>query len=438
MRSPNHELETLREADLLRTLKTWHSAALPQLAPTSGNPLLNFSSNDYLGLSQHPALRDAAIEATRRHGTGATASRLVCGTFHYHRELEKFIASLKETDDARLFANGYSTAMGTIPALVGKGDTIILDKLCHACLIDAAKLSGATMRVFPHNNLERLETILQKTHEASSPSTRTLIVTESVFSMDGDLCPLEELVALKEKYHALLLLDEAHALGVLGERGLGLAEELNLQGAVDFQMGTLGKAAGSAGGYLAASQPWIDLLTNKARSFIYSTAPPPAQVAASLAALQLISSAEGATLREKLRHNLGLLDFPTSSPQGPSAIVPLILGDNATALAASQSLLAAGLVIPAIRYPTVPKNTARLRITLSAAHSTSDIELNQALASSTLKSLGVLPKPTLSSPKTSCTTSCATIVSRFPESERAHPQPITSQGSSAKHRPTAA
>ena len=382
MRSPIHELEAIREDDLLRTLKIWNSEALPKISNSSAETFLNFSSNDYLGLSQHPSLRDAAIEATRRHGTGATASRLVCGTFQYHRELEERIAALKECDDARLFANGYSTAMGTIPALVGKGDTIILDKLCHACLIDAAKLSGATIRVFPHNKLDRLEELLQITSKSAPDSSRTLIVAESIYSMDGDMCPLWELVTLKEKYGALLLLDEAHALGVLGERGLGLAEELNLQSKIDFQMGTLGKAAGSAGGYLAASQPWIDLLTNQARSFIYSTAPPPAQVAASLAALEIITSDEGRILRESLNHNLSLLTPHSTRTHGPTPIVPYLLGDSATALAASQKLLAAGFVIPAIRFPTVPKNTARLRITISAAHSPSEIEqLNQALAS---------------------------------------------------------
>ena len=219
-----------------------------------------------------------------------TASRLVCGTFHFHRELEEEIATLKQADDARLFANGYATALATITALVGKGDVVILDKLSHACLIDGAKLSGATVRVFPHNNLTRLESILQSTRQ-KSPDASVLVVTEAVFSMDGDCCPLNEIVALKEKYGALLLLDEAHAFGVLGERGLGLAESLNLQRRVDLQMGTLGKAAGSAGGYLAASQTIIDLITNKGRAFIYSTAPPPAQVAASLAALRLISFA---------------------------------------------------------------------------------------------------------------------------------------------------
>ena len=277
MRSPIHELEVLQEADLLRTLNPWDSGVFPRLTESSGKAFLNFSSNDYLGLSQHPALREAAIEATRRHGTGATASRLVCGTFQYHRELEEHLAAeLKECDDARLFANGYSTAMGTIPALVGKGDTIILDKLSHACLIDAAKLSGATLRVFPHNNLERLEAILKKTSETSTPSTRTLIVTESVFSMDGDLCPLRELVTLKEKYGALLLLDEAHALGVLGKRGLGLAEELELQSEVDFQMGTLGKAAGSAGVISPPANPGLTCsLTRRAPSSILPRLRPP-------------------------------------------------------------------------------------------------------------------------------------------------------------------
>ena len=373
MRSPSQELQDLTDAGLLRSL--------PQQRDGNANEknLLNFSSNDYLGLSQHPALKQAAIEATERYGTGATASRLVCGTFSYHRELESLISTLKQSNDARLFANGYSTALGTITALMAKGDTIILDKLSHACLIDAARLSGATIRVFPHNDLDKLETILRTTGEKSSPDSRTLIVTESVFSMDGDLCPLAEIVSLKDQYGALLLLDEAHGLGVLGPQGLGLAEELGLQQQVDFQMGTLGKAAGSAGGYLAASQAWIDLLTNKARSFIYSTAPPPAQVAASLAALNLITSSEGKRLRQQLRENTESLNVSTSN-KSSTPIVPLILGSNKLALAASQKLTKNGFIVPAIRFPTVPRNTARLRITLSAAHSAEEISrLNSAL-----------------------------------------------------------
>ncbi|GHC47911.1 aminotransferase class I/II-fold pyridoxal phosphate-dependent enzyme [Roseibacillus persicicus] len=374
MRSPAQELAQLQEQNLLRSLAQIEGGEVPWVT-VGERRLLNFSSNDYLGLSQHPALKSAAIEATREHGTGATASRLVCGTFRYHRELEQRIAVLKETDDARLFANGYSTALGTITALVSKGDTVILDKLCHASLIDAARLSGATIRVFPHNQTERLAAILRNTREKSGSTTRILVVTESVFSMDGDTCPLAEIVALKNQYEALLLLDEAHALGVLGPRGLGLAEELGLQKQVDFQMGTLGKAAGSAGGYLAASQDWIDLLTNKARSFIYSTAPPPAQVAASQAGLDLICSSHGQKLREDLRNRIALLtsEAGLAGKLPATPIIPHILGDNELALSVSHRLRGQGLLVPAIRFPTVPRNTARLRITLSAAHSAEEI-----------------------------------------------------------------
>ncbi len=380
MREPAEELSQLQSQGLLRTLTSRGASSPPWLTGGDGKELLNFSSNDYLGLSQHPALREASIAATNRFGTGATASRLVCGTFCYHRELEEEIAQLKGSENALLFANGYSTALGTITAVVGKGDTVILDKLSHACLIDAARLSGATLRVFPHNDLNRLQSILENTVKKSAPETRILVVTESVFSMDGDLSPLADIVALKEKYGALLLVDEAHALGVLGAQGLGLAEELSLQDRIDFQMGTLGKAAGSAGGYLAASQTWVELLTNRARSFIYSTAPPPAQVAASLAALRLITSPEGDTLRQTLRQNVQQLGRSPSNQNLPTPIVPLILGDNQRALNAARTLMTAGLLIPAIRYPTVPRNTARLRITLSAAHTSEHItRLQEAL-----------------------------------------------------------
>ena len=367
---PENELAQLLEAGLLRSLRTYETGPPPYLSSSDHSQLLNFSSNDYLGLAQHPALKAEAMAAIEKHGTGATASRLVCGTFDYHRELEERIANLKQSDDARLFANGYATALGSITALVGKEDVVILDKLSHASLIDAAKLSGAKLRVFPHNNLERLEHIL-KNERTKKPNARLLIVTESVFSMDGDLCPLSEIIVLKNTHGALLFLDEAHALGILGENGLGLAEQIGEQHQVDFQMGTLGKAAGSAGGYLAANQSSIDLITNKARSFIYSTAPPPAQVAASLAGINLIVSSEGAKLRQRLRANTA-----TFQPTHPSAtpIIPLIFGDNERALEASERLRDQSFLVPAIRYPTVPKNTARLRVTLSAVHSEAQVQ----------------------------------------------------------------
>jgi len=369
MRDPHQELTQLKDQQLLRQL------------PAVSDTLLNFSSNDYLGLSCHPALINAAIQATQKYGTSSTASRLVCGNHRPHEELESEIARLKKSDAALTFSNGYTTALGTLTALTQPGDTIILDKRAHACLIDAARLAQAqaqnkvTLRIFPHNHLEKLEKLLQTTRAKSAPNARIIIVTESVFSMDGNLCPLSEIVALKEQYEALLLLDEAHGTGVLGPTGLGLTEELQLQGKIDLQMGTLGKALGSAGGYLAASQSTIDLLINKARSFIYSTAPPPSQAYTSLAALKILQSAEGQERLKQLHHNLETFNqsFLNRPEKPPTPIIPLILGSNESALKASASLLSQDILTPAIRFPTVPQNTARLRITLSATHRTDEI-----------------------------------------------------------------
>ncbi len=361
------KLNELERLGLLRSLREISNPSHPRVC-LSGKEVINFSSNDYLGLSQHPILKEAAHHALHQYGTGATASRLVSGSFDIHHQLEEFLAYTKQTQGALSFANGFSTALGTIPVIVGKGDTIILDKLSHACLIDAAHFSGATLRVFPHNDLQKLEKLL------IGSTGRVLIVTESVFSMDGDHCPLEEIIRLKNKYGALLFLDEAHAVGILGKHGRGLAAKLGLQDQVDFQMGTLGKALGSAGGYVAASQKWINLFINKARSFVYSTAPPPAQAAASLAALQLLETEEGQRRRDQLHLHL-------SQFSSPSPIVPVILGTNEAALRASRDLLDLGLLVPAIRYPTVPRGTARLRITLSAAHHAEDVaQLKRALS----------------------------------------------------------
>lgn len=375
MPSPEDSLNDLKSKSLLRALRPISSPKHPFIT-IGEKEVLNFSSNDYLGLAQHPALIEAAAKALRDYGTGSTASRLVSGSLDLFHHLEERIAAAKKAEAALTFANGYATAMGAIPALVGKDDTIILDKLAHACLIDAARLSGATLRIFPHNNLEKLEKLL------ISGKGRTLIVTESVFSMDGDLCPLAEIVRLKEKYGALLFLDEAHAVGILGPTGQGLAEELGLQSQVDFQMGTLGKALGSAGGYLAGSRAWIDLLINRARSFIYSTAPPPSQAAASIAALEIVASEEGSKLRTKLQANLSTFKSQISDLESHPPIIPRIIGENEAALSASRALFDRGFLVPAIRYPTVPRGTARLRITLSAAHNAEQIsQLQDALQS---------------------------------------------------------
>ncbi len=363
MRVPEDEIAALRDASLLRQI------------PDTDSSLKNFSSNDYLGLSRHPEIIETYREAVEKHGAGSTASRLICGTAAAHRDLEATIARAKETEAALSFATGYSTAIGVITALLQKGDTVILDKLCHASLIDGARMSGATMRVFPHNNLEKLTSLLKSTTAKANPDSRILVITESVFSMDGNLAPLQEIASLTKQYGCLLMVDEAHALGVIGPTGMGLAEELGIQDQIDFHMGTLGKAAGVAGGYLACSQTWVDLLINRARSFIYSTAPPPAQAAAAAESIRLIRGEQGAELRAKLWQNINLFSA-TSGMIGArgSAIIPWLVGKSEHALALSARLQENGFLVAAIRYPTVPRNTARLRITLSAAHHSKDIQ----------------------------------------------------------------
>jgi 8-amino-7-oxononanoate synthase len=346
---------------LLRGLKPLDSPAGPRVV-RNGRELWNFSSNDYLGLAADPRIANAFIEGVQRYGAGATASRLVCGTLPPHRMLEEQLAAAKQAEAALLFPSGFATALGVIPAVTGKEDFVLLDKLCHACLIDAARLSGATLRVFPHNDLRKLAALL-KSIRARHPQARILVATESVFSMDGDLCPLRGIVELVENHDALLLLDEAHGFGVLGSHGMGLADQENLQTRITFQMGTLSKAAGLSGGYVAAPRAWIELLVNRARSFIYTTAPPPALAHAAITALEIIRSPEGAALRETLRQNIRALHKPSPTP-----IIPFVLGDNATTLQAAASLELAGMLVPAIRFPTVPRGTARLRVSISAAH----------------------------------------------------------------------
>ena len=362
MPTPSEELASLAEADLLRELRPVEIPGETQVI-RDGKQFWNFASNDYLGLSADEAIRSAFHEGLDRFGHGAGASRLITGTQPPHVAFEDSLAEAKGSEASLLFSSGFGMAVGVIPAIVGKGDFVVLDKLSHACLIDGARLSGATLRVFPHNDLAKLDALLTSIR-AKHAGARVLILTESVFSMDGDLCPLQEMVAIKQRHGALLLLDEAHGFGVLGPTGMGLAEELELQGLIEFQMGTLSKAAGLAGAYLACSAEWKALLVNRARSFIFSTAPPPALAHASSAALARIRSEAGTELRERLQTHIRKL-----RPDGPpTPIIPRIFGSNASALGASEALAAEGLLVPAIRYPTVPRGTARLRISLSALH----------------------------------------------------------------------
>ena len=299
------QLKALRSASLDRHLREIASSQGPQIE-IAGRRLINFSSNDYLSLANDSRLREAAIAAINEFGVGAGASRLISGTQSPHLRLERVLAEWKGTEAALCFSSGYAAALGSIPALVTKNDVVLLDKLCHASLIDAAKLSGAILRVFPHNNLRKLESHLEWARREYA-GRRVLIVTESVFSMDGDRAPLRELFELKKRFDALLMLDEAHAVGVIGLHGRGLAAEENLSNDVDVQMGTLSKALGTSGGYVCGSHDLIEWLINRARSFIYSTAPPPAIAAAALAAVNFLSSSEGEERRLLLWKRIRLM-----------------------------------------------------------------------------------------------------------------------------------
>ena len=364
------ELAGIKNAGLLRRLRVLDSPQATHVF-SGGRPLVNFSSNDYLGLASHPALREAAMAEWEKAGFGAGASRLVCGTLAAHERLEEAISDFKRAGAALCFSSGYAAAMGTIPALCSKDDVIILDKLCHACLVDAARLSGSHMRVFPHNDMEKLESHL---HWARTKNGRVLVVAESVYSMDWDVAPLREIVNLKDRHGAWLFLDEAHGVGVLGAGGRGLAEEAGVEGRVEIQMGTLGKALGAHGAYIAGSRLLREFLINRARSFIYSTAPPAPVAAAAAKAVEILGGPEGASLMRALRNNIRNLGIALDlQEESPSAIVPIILGDETAAMAAGEFLLASGFLVPAIRYPTVARGTARLRVTLSAAHSQQDI-----------------------------------------------------------------
>ena len=379
------ELKSIDEAGLLRSLRRIETPQ--QVEVHSGDrELINFSSNDYLGLAAHESLRMAAQDGVETLGAGAGSARLISGSQTIAHELEAALGAFKQTEAALSFSSGYTAALGTVPALVGQGDVVIIDKLVHACLVDAARLSGAKLRVFKHNDLADLESILQWAYEREG---NTLVITESVFSMDGDLAPVRDLVQLKNRYGAWLMLDEAHATGLYGEGRRGIAEEMDVADGVEVQLGTLGKALGAAGGYICGSQALIDMLVNRARSFIFSTAPVPAQLSAAKRGVELVQSNEGEALRKRLWANVdalknGLIQQGWKLPVVRSAIMPLMIGDEREALALAERLRDAGVWVPAMRYPTVARGAARLRITVSAAHQPKHLDaLLEALGSGT-------------------------------------------------------
>jgi 8-amino-7-oxononanoate synthase len=386
-------LANIQRQNLERRLR-WLDTPQAVRIQIGGESRINFSSNDYLGLANDPALKQQAADAIARFGAGSGSSRLICGSLPIHRELEQTLAQFKESEAALTFSSGYAAALGAITALVGKGDVVVIDRLAHACIVDAARLSGARLLVYAHNDMNQLERILRRLDQREPPATpasrtRVLIVTESVFSMDGDHAPLRNLADLKDRYGAWLMVDEAHATGLYGKNRRGLLEEQNVSGRIEVQMGTLSKAIGSCGGFICGSHTLINYLVNRARSFIFSTAPSPACVAAAIAAVRLIESPEGASRRAHLwqlagQCGRGLTRIAHETPpqtrpmtrleSQPGAIHPWIVGDEIAALQMSALLEKSGFLVPAIRFPTVAKGAARLRITLSSSHTPADVE----------------------------------------------------------------
>ncbi len=370
------ELAELREAGLYRELRRVEGAIGPHLT-IDGRDYLNLASNNYLSLTTHPRVVAAAQEALARYGTGAGASRLVTGHLAIHEELERALAEFKQTEAALVFPTGYMANLGAITALLGPGDLMIADRLAHASLVDACRLSRATFWVYPHRDLERLRALLARRKNIR----RTLVVTESVFSMDGDLAPLPALWALCQSSEAWLLVDDAHGTGVLGVTGRGALEHFQMRPADGLiQMGTLSKALGSLGGFVAGSHTLIEYLRNKARSFIYTTALPPSVAAAALMAIRVVQ--EEPQWRQQLWASVTLwteglrgLGLPLTDSATP--IVPILLGDTARTMAVAQALRAAGIIAPGIRPPTVPKGEARVRTTVMATHAPR--ELREAL-----------------------------------------------------------
>lgn len=368
----DREFQQLAGKGLKRKLRS-SSGPQGRTLLVDGKKVLNFCSNNYLGLADHPRLITSAIDSLRAEGFGSAASRLVCGNMESHRRLEKAMAQLKKTEGCLLFSSGYMANVGIISGLFGRDDFVLSDKLNHASIIDGILLSRAETKRYAHNDMSSLERFLK----GSQQYRRRVIVTDTVFSMDGDFANLPEIVSLAKRYNAMIMVDEAHAFGVFGKNGAGLVEHLGLEGTIDIQMGTFSKAAGAFGAYCCGSQVLIDMLINRARSFIYTTGLPPSIAAAALEAVKMISSNDAPrdellAKAKDLRLRLQTLGFDTMNTQSP--IIPVLVKDEALAVDFSQQLWELGIFVQAIRPPTVPVGLSRLRVTVMATHTDEDLE----------------------------------------------------------------
>ena len=369
------QMEDLESKGLHFRLRVLEGEQKP-LARFDGKDVINLSSNNYLGLTTHKSLRRAAIEAIRTHGVGAGAVRTIAGTMNLHMALEEQIAKFKGTEACVVFQSGFTANAGTVAAILGKDDLILSDELNHASIIDGCRLSRATIKVFKHKDVTDCERLCRETENWPG---RKLLITDGVFSMDGDIAPLSELCGLAEKFHCIMMVDDAHASGVLGRNGRGTVDHLGCHGRVHVQVGTLSKAIGAMGGYVCGSRDLIDFLYHRARPFLFSTGHPPSVAATCQAAFALLDSLDGEKLIKKLWSNtrffqqrLKKLGFSTGETQTP--ITPIHVGEGAKAFEFSGRLYDAGVYIPAVGFPTVPEGKARLRAMVTATHKRADLE----------------------------------------------------------------
>ena len=377
------EVEHIEVAGLLRRVRALESASEPEVI-LNGRRVLCLASNNYLGLAAHPEVVDAAAEAAGRFGAGAGSARLITGGLVLHDELEARLAAFKGTEDAVLFSSGYLANLGTVSALLGPGDAVFSDELNHASIIDGCRLSRAEVHVYRHADGGHLDERLAAWRRQAGAGRRALVVTDSVFSMDGDVAPLPDIVAACDRHGAILMVDEAHATGVVGPGGRGAIAGFGLDGRVGVVMGTLSKALGAGGGFIAGSTALCAYLRNRARSFIFDTALPPPTAAAALAALTIVEREPERSVRARrlaTRLATGLRAAGYDVPDPAAAVLPVVIGEPDAAMALSARLLDAGVLVTAIRPPSVPPGTSRLRTTVMATHT--DPEIDRAIAAFT-------------------------------------------------------
>jgi glycine C-acetyltransferase len=382
------ELEALKQQGLYRRLRVLEGEQKAQ-ATVDHRQVVNLSSNNYLGLTTHPKLRERALEATRRYGVGSGSVRTIAGTMEIHVELERRLAEFKQTEAVVVFQSGFAANAGTVSAILTEHDVVVSDELNHASIIDGCRLSRATVKVFPHKDVEAARRIVR----ALPASQRKLIITDGVFSMDGDLGPLNDLCGVAEEFGCIMMVDDAHASGVFGKNGRGTIDHFNVHGRVDVQVGTLSKAIGSLGGYVAGSRALIDFLCHRARPFLFSTSHPPAVAAACIAALDVLMEDPGIIDRlwentRLFKSGLQALGFNTGVSESP--ITPVIVGDGALAMKLSDRLFEEGVFAQGIGFPTVARDRARVRTIVTAAHTRDELQFALDRFATVGRELGIL------------------------------------------------